>query len=250
MIATAEITIASKQLVDSLLAMNTNNRNIRKSVVAKYVKDIKSGNWHLTNQGIGVSETGILIDGQQRLTAIKDCGYPPVQLLIVRGLKEESRLCVDVHAKRSMRDMLVFAFKDRVAHHAPAICRALIVAEKAWAKEAISVNDIIETMEEHQEEIEAITSAPRNSSFYAAAFLAGFVAMAKKTGRIDDVVTFMRQVEDGEMLTKDMPAYHLRNVVTDKSAAGGGGVSSVRFAKAVRATKAFLSGEKLKVLKV
>lgn len=247
--ASAEITTASKELVDWLLERNIDNRNIRKNVVEKYLKDIKAGNWQLTNQGIGLSDTGMLIDGQHRLTAIREAGYPPVQLLIVRGLKEEARLCVDVHAKRTMRDMLAFAFKERVALNAPAICRALIRNKNSWKLSSTTVNEVLEIMEEHREEIDAITSAPQKATFFAAAFLAGFVFVAKETGRIDDVVEFMIQTEEGVMLEKDMPAYHLRNVVNDRSGSSGPNLGSIRFAKAVRATRAFLSGQPMRILR-
>jgi hypothetical protein len=103
--ATAQIKTATRQLVDSLLEMNTNNRAVRKSVVDCYKQDIADGRWYLTNQGIGVDINGVLIDGQHRLLAIKESGYPPIPLLIVSGLSVEAQTAIDQHSKRSVRDV-------------------------------------------------------------------------------------------------------------------------------------------------
>jgi hypothetical protein len=55
-----------------------NNRNISRSITAKYLGDIRQGRWKLTRQGIIFDTEGFLIDGQHRLSALANT--PPEDL--------------------------------------------------------------------------------------------------------------------------------------------------------------------------
>ena len=56
------------------LANNPANRKINESVVRAMAEDMKAGRWMQTHQGIAISKTGRLLDGQHRLSAvIKKC---------------------------------------------------------------------------------------------------------------------------------------------------------------------------------
>jgi len=249
MTTTAEITVASKELVDSLLAMNTDNRNVRRHIVSAYRAEIISGNWRLTNQGIGVSRSGVLVDGQHRLIAIKDSGYPPVPLLIVRGIDDDAQLYVDGHAKRTMRDMLAFAFKERVSRSAPAICRNLIEKRNGTDMHRYpSVSEILDIMEEYRMEIDAVIDTPNSGSFFSAAILTGFVYVAKDKENIQGVCDFVKMVESGESLTKAMPAYHLRNLAVLRDRRGSSAIHD-RMEKTIRATSAYLAGKEMFILR-
>ena len=106
---TAQFVAMTKAIVDSLQSMDTHNRAKKRDLVAFYVDQIKSGNWTATNQGIGVSSDGILVDGGHRIEALKQAGYPPVTMLVVTGLSRDAQQYVDCHARRSMRDRLKLA---------------------------------------------------------------------------------------------------------------------------------------------
>lgn len=248
---TATIQIATRELVDDLLSRNTKNRNVREKIVSAYESEITSGNWLLTNQGIGVSDDGQLIDGQHRLMAIRKCGYPPVPLLVVRGLADDVRLVVDRQAKRSVRDALFFALGERVSRHAPAICRALIHYADCGNKGKVeSIHQLIDVLHENMEIINDIVEAPKNCNTFSAAHLSAFVSAVKQTGKSSEVVQFIKSVEDGENLNKKMPAYHLRNfVINNKNAVGGGSVQLDRYTKTLKATLAHLNGEEMGVLR-
>lgn len=246
----AEIRIATKQLVDSLLAMNINNRDLRKTVVNRYCSDIKKGNWKLTNQGIGVSVDNILIDGQHRLQAVKECDYPPIPLLIVYNLEPDSQIAVDAHAKRSARDMLQFAFGARVARQAPSIGNVILKSESSWSS-VFTNHDLMGCISEYTDEIELAVSIPASGNFYAAPFMAAFVLeMKKNPENKDTVIKFMQRVENGEMLDKTMPEFHLRNfIVTQNGRSGGNEVQRERFYKCTKALEFFIKGEKMGVLR-
>jgi hypothetical protein len=245
----AEIVTASASLVDRLLSMNTDNRIIRTSVVDAYASEIKINRWVLTNQGIGVSDSGVLIDGQHRLLALKKCGYPPVKLLIVYGLTKEARLAVDQHSKRSARDLLQFAFNAKVARSAPAIARLIDRERMAWTGGATPIGRIIDILQEYKEEIELVVSWPSFEHHFAAPILTGAVkVMYEYPERRGDIMAFLDKVRLGEMLSRDEPAYCLRNYISN-TRYGGAVDQKEGLAKTVRAIIAEINGKKMKTLR-
>lgn len=243
----AEVRIVTKQLVDSLLAMNTKNRTLRESSVKTYCSDILAGKWIVTNQGIGVSRDGVLIDGQHRLEAIKRCDYPKIPILVVTGLDPEAMIAVDTGVKRSAVDILGIVFDERVYQAAPAIVRAIRQFSKKieFGAGAMTMNEIIDSIAEYKDEISAACSATRATNFYSAAHLAGFVFAMKRRNATDKVVAFMRSVEDGDNLAKKSPQLVLRNYVVSTVGRAGSKDREERFLKTLRATEAFLNGETL-----
>jgi hypothetical protein len=245
----AEIKTVTKSLVDTLLAMNTNNRIIKHRVVERYKRDIASGNWALTNQGIGISADGVLIDGQHRLLAISQSGYPPIQILVVYGLSMDSQKHVDQQAKRSARDLLMFAFNARVSRSAPAIGNCILKFELITTGYSPTISELMECIDNYMDEIQALSAIPKNANFFAAPFMASFTVAAKQHG-IHRIADFMRSVEEGELLTKNMPAFHLRNlIVTQKKSSGGSSVQKERMMKCNKAIAAYLEGKEMGVLR-
>lgn len=55
-----------------------NNRNISRTITAKYLGDIRQGRWKLTRQGLIFDTEGFLIDGQHRLSSLANT--PPEDL--------------------------------------------------------------------------------------------------------------------------------------------------------------------------
>ncbi len=243
----AEIKTVTRQLIDGLLSINTDNRNIRRRGVELYENEIKSGRWHLTNQGIGVSEDGVLIDGQHRLLAIKNCGYPQIDILVVYGLSRESRLAVDQHAKRSARDLMQFSFNAKVSRSAPAIARTIYKERYNWGVGAISIGQLMDQVIEYQYEIDSVVNHENIENFFTAPVLAAAVMMIKETGKTQEVLDFMDRVKAGEMLKRDQPEYHLRTLVLSSNN-GGGNIQKEFFEKTVRAITASLEGQNLSKL--
>lgn len=103
---TCQIVTATPQLVDDLLAMNTRNRAPRQNHIDQLCREIEDGHFMLTASGVGVSKSGVLIDGQHRLIALKKSGCPPLQFVLATGLEDESQAVVDRHSKRNISDSL------------------------------------------------------------------------------------------------------------------------------------------------
>jgi hypothetical protein len=245
---------ATKELVDSLLAMNTANRKIKPAVVKMYHQDICDNRWMITNQGIGVDINNVLVDGQHRLQAIKMAGYPAVPILIVYGLDPECRNVVDTHSKRTTRDMWKLVLDLNCAKNAPGVCRVIYKNETGWGNShAPSSFQLKDILDEYLSEITMILQIPTNKAFFACSHYAAFVVAAKQNHSDSDhqkIKEFMIKTESGENLTRDMPEFHFRNFVINSRGNGGTDIMRERFGKALKSINASINNQGFGVLKL
>jgi len=240
--------LATRELVDSLIErIAPDQRPIRTTACDRYARDMAAGNWIPTNQGIGIDSTGAVFDGQHRLYALRQAGYPPVELLIVRGLDPSCRIVVDGGVKRSFRDLVHYQFNARVHRSAGAVATAILLDQAHWARVSISQKERYDCVLEHQEVLEAVLGLPKNVKFFPCPFYAAWVVcLTSGIGTINHLATFVADVESGENLQKNQPQYHLRNLLFATKARGGGASGSIqkeRFKKAKRAFVAYVAGE-------
>ena len=249
----ARVVTLNKDLVDSLLSCNISNRNARRLTIEKYKRDMAAGNWGLTHQGIAVSKDNVLIDGQHRLIACQELGYPPIQCVLVTGLDFKSQKNVDQQAKRSMTDVLKITFNKDFNNHAPAIARCIMmIAENdAILRKVPTPDEIIEVVEQYLDEI-GFACGLNKDGFFAAGYLSGITKKAKENpDRLNDIAEFVNSVYTGEMLSKKMPAYHLRSYILNTKGAGGGRERiRERYLKTIKAIDCFLNGGEMGVLRI
>lgn len=84
---------------------NYKNRRLRPSVVERYSRMMLAGDWHLSPEAIVISNTGRLLNGQHRLSAVVKSGVT-VQFLIIRGPNDDVFAVMDRGAIRSIADAL------------------------------------------------------------------------------------------------------------------------------------------------
>src|SRR4030095_5230551 len=95
MAITTEIKSITPELaLQWLESSNLHNRPVRQSVVMKYARDMATGNWHLTHQGISFTDDGILIDGQHRLWAVVESNHT-IKMMVTRGMALETQNALD-----------------------------------------------------------------------------------------------------------------------------------------------------------
>lgn len=240
---TAEVVTATKELVDTLLAMNVKNRKIKLSHVQYLKNEILNGEYEVTSQGIGICANGTLTDGQHRLLAIKDSGYPPVKLLIVRGLSETAQLKTDIGAKRTISDMLAVHLNQSVSNTMVAAMN--VVARLVYGKTRISPTEVAEMLVDYDDELHDLRTVEGFSSLAAPVYAAFLYSLKKqKDQRIFD---FARQVSTGELLSSDDPAFVLRKFLHSSPGGtkGGGEVQKDRFGKTLYAIEAYLNNQKI-----
>lgn len=75
-IVSVEVKTITPAMASEMLNKNNGNRNISQAKVQYYARIMREGSWKLTHQGIAISTTGNIIDGQHRLVAIVQYGKP------------------------------------------------------------------------------------------------------------------------------------------------------------------------------
>ena len=99
-----EIMDVTPALAREWLALNTNNRNIRRGVVDRYQKDIENGAWQLNGEAI-VLNGGSLLDGQHRLLACV-AANKKFKSVVVFDAPGEAMQTIDQGVSRGFGDVL------------------------------------------------------------------------------------------------------------------------------------------------
>jgi hypothetical protein len=107
----AEFSTITVDLAREMLLTNIHNRPTKPVGIKRLVHEMENDDWHITNQGIGFSKDGCLIDGQNRLLSILQSGKAIVTL-VVYGLEPRAQQKVDRHSRRSLADSLLLAGSD------------------------------------------------------------------------------------------------------------------------------------------
>lgn len=97
--------IMTPEQAAALLNLNKTNRKLRKYWVNELTTAIKNGEWKLTHQGVAISKTGRLLDGQHRLKAIAAAGIS-VPIVVAENCEEETFAFIDKGVKRNIADSL------------------------------------------------------------------------------------------------------------------------------------------------
>jgi hypothetical protein len=216
----AHIVTATKPLVDALLAMNTHNRRPKNTHIDRLALDCSEGSFLLTASGVGVSKTGILLDGQNRLMAIRKSGYPPVQFTLVTGLDEESQRVVDRHARRSLSDSLTIYMNVTVSTRMVALVNTLyefgatcgiskpFVFQRGSSNPGLTDSHMALFMANHGDLTASVVSETKGAR---ASVMAAIWVYAYH--HHDSAMEFARQVATGVELSEDSPAYRLRTAL-------------------------------------
>ena len=93
------------QMAHVWLTPNTNNYRKLSSANIKNLKaELTGGVWMATTQGVGFDTNGVLVDGQNRLTAILQTGITAEDMLVCYNLPEDAKFKIDVGRGRSIAD--------------------------------------------------------------------------------------------------------------------------------------------------
>lgn len=98
-----EVINLTPKIAKELIAKNTKNRKLNEEKVREYAAYMSSGNWKLSHQGIAISETGTVLDGQHRLMAVIK-SETTVPMMKVTGLPDDTMTVIDIGKKRSLAD--------------------------------------------------------------------------------------------------------------------------------------------------
>ena len=245
---TASFVTMTCDLVEALLALNTKNRNRRPAVVNNYQRALECNMWVPTNQGIGVSASGFLIDGQHRLEALRVAGYPPIVMLIATGLPDEAMAAVDGGANRTPRDYMQFMFDTKVSAFVSALLRTSMLARDEFpGTMRYQPQEFALHLEKIGDSIPQLLKLEHVGKLPAAVVAA--LVDAHHKGYQEEVEAFSKALATGEMLERNNPALVLRNwIVSTKGNGGGQKMMTERYRKTTRALQAWIEQRPLSKL--
>lgn len=112
----AQILLVTPEMASDWLSHRGYNRNrrISKSVVGKYLQDMKEGRWKITRQGLIFDTAGKIIDGQHRLSAVAN-GEVTVAFWIYPDEARDTFEALDQGYKRTAAHLLGTPYSMHVA---------------------------------------------------------------------------------------------------------------------------------------
>ena len=90
-----------------LLKLNTHNRRLNERNVLVWAQEMEEGRWRSNGEAIKISETNVLLDGQNRLNALAlQAEDVRIEFLVVTGLPDEVQTTMDQGESRSLAQQL------------------------------------------------------------------------------------------------------------------------------------------------
>lgn len=188
-------------LAMSLLKTQALNRPLSPGIVCSYAEQMLAGQWRVTNQGVGIDDAGVLIDGQHRLAAVVQAGIP-VQMMVTRGMHRVDRDVIDCGRTQRISDRLA---ADGVKNARDKFAVVRLVAVGMLLRRAhLSVGDAKELLDAVGSSIDTVLE----KSFVRAPVRAGLFVALVHSGT--DMRSFVSGVLSGEGLSAGDPAHTLR----------------------------------------
>ena len=255
----SEIVLITPAFAAELLRQNIRNRSLTSARVDRIRDAIQRGEWKLNGDAIRVSSTGVLLDGQHRLTPIMLSGLS-VESFVTSGLPDEVFDTIDVNSRpRGPSDIFnLHGFKSSTSVAAT----ALLVYQ--WSKSPKSLALSSSKQPTAAQLVELVRSQPeiyehamwgqsdRFARSYLSPSVAGFtryVFSAHNKHAADD---FFEKLATGAGLEEHSPILHLRNALLIASAKSSRDKlnRNHKIALIFKAFKQYLAGAEIKILRV
>jgi hypothetical protein len=204
-------------LASVLLERNPDNRNIRQTKVAQYESDMRAGRWAFNGEPVIISREGLINDGQHRLRAMVEANFT-APMLFVFGVERDTRLTVDQGAARTAADYLGMEGMENSAA-AAGIARIIIAIERERGACLYREKEVTATqVRQRAERDPAIAEAARyamsmhkyTKSFCPPSVIGSAFYLLNDVNPVD-AKAFMDRVCMGDGLSRDTPAYAVRD---------------------------------------
>lgn len=198
------------EMAEEWLEVNHNNRPMKTNSIRQMARDMREGRFRLNGETIKFDAEGVLIDGQNRLSALALAGVP-VRLSIASGLQPETQLTMDTGSKRNVADALLFRGVAVDRSYAAVVASGVLAYEENGIDRPTN-SEQVEFIEANLDEVaravaisqEAARKLGSKKLFGTAAFILSRIAP-------EDAETFMQSLGSGEMLALGNPILTLRN---------------------------------------
>lgn len=242
-----ELVQVSPKVAERYLEANTKNRAVSETTIEALAEEMKAGRWRLHHQGIAFDTEGVLRDGQHRLLSIVKSGVT-VPMMVTTGIDPSVFDTIDAHRPRKVGDQLI------LFHGMPQGRRMAAAASIIHSIETDSVGGrrlpiglVIEIHKRHKEGLDFATNAIMAGAFSKAPIIGALAYAFAKDG--EKVAVFAKQLRDGERLTKNDPAYALRDLIIHNTGLSSNLDRRTAFTATIRCLHAFFEGERLSVVR-
>lgn len=215
-VCSVEYIVTTKAIVDRLLDGNLRNRRLNAGHMKKLSVDIKNGRYVFNGQPVIRDQNGYLRDGQHRLIAIKEAGYPSIPLLLVTLKGDQSHIeqaydRMDINKSRTYSQRL----EHKGIDHAKTI--AALRKKITYIKTAFNTFPVVpdsvydEIGQMYAYEIEAV--APLVNNGFTADMGAAACLVAKATGCLKECIEMVKKAKAGEMLKISTPEHTMMKII-------------------------------------
>jgi len=245
------------ELAAKYLVMNTANRPLNARRVAAIINAIARGEWVENGDSIRFSKTGVLLDGQHRLEAIRKTGLSQ-PCIIVSELDDDVFTTIDTGKSRNGSD--VFAISGIKNYNtAAAITRMFIIWEKCGHPYHIpperrpSTDEMLDVYNGCGD-FEKATSFVVSSKWlrkHMSASTCGFMYLiASNSGEEHKMVEFLKEVANPSTLPKSPVARLLREKLIENRASFRKLSQETIIAVSVKSYKLYRDGKSMKMLRL
>lgn len=213
------------ELAQLWLKNNFRNRPIREDTVKAYARDMLTGSWVPTHQGIAFNDRDELIDGQHRLHAVI-LAKATVRMMVTFGLpskidgKEMTTMdAVDRGATRSVGDQLAIQHGIRYGSTTASICAAIASICFGERTRRLSVGQTLEVYRAFEHCVDyVIENKSKAVGLRSTGVLAGFAFAMAAAGDDRTIIAHFTNLNTGENLKAGSPIGALRNFLTSPEA--------------------------------
>jgi hypothetical protein len=234
------------ETAERMLLKNTQNRNLKRVAILRFVEDMRTGNWQWTAEPLRFAADGTVIDGQNRLVALIEAGVT-LPFLVVRGLPMKAQEDVDTGTPRKFGDVLTLRGEPNATHLA-ALVRRVAAWERGHRRHlnstVTSYHALSQTLDAHPELRDYIHPGRKVASATgmtpAVATFAWWL-FASIDG--EDADFFFARLADGQNLAKGNPIFELRRTLAESKSAKGQRSETYILAITIKAWNAYRAGE-------
>lgn len=248
--------IITPEKATELLAANTCNRSISKDRLARYAGAMSRGEWVWNGDTIKVAHDGTLLDGQHRLLAVVKSGVT-IETEMVVDLPRTVFDTIDQGQPRTYGQILAMLGVGK-AKDVASIARCIYIYEKhgdpfyptAQGPSAKQIENLVIEDGEIEYCAKSVGGGggwvPSNMS----ASVGGFCLWAFRRHDKENADRFFDLLRTGVGLSQESPVYHLREQLMANKASKRKMNQRYKAALTFKAFRKFLSGEKVKRLRV
>lgn len=150
---TKVVTVTPEMAREWLTYNMKGQRNVMRSTVHSYARQMRNGTWRLTHQGIAFDELGELIDGQHRLNAVIEANIP-VKMNVTYNVRRNPGevFTIDMGRKRTYANIVAMSEVDDPVYKYMGVHVAAYILYKLPGSRRADPAEIMDYIERHYDD--------------------------------------------------------------------------------------------------